>query len=99
MSLAEIKEAVAALSADERNQLRDMLDALEEGVSVEELHAIDHALDEALISKEPSILAEKVWAEVDKLLESLGPAHPQEGLVPEGQAESSPAIYRRVAGK
>jgi hypothetical protein len=71
MSLAEIKEAVAALSSEERNQLRDILDAMEEGVSVEELHAIDHALDEALNSKEPSIPAEQVWAKMDELLKSL----------------------------
>ncbi len=71
MSLAEIKEAVAALSAEERSQLRDVLDALEEGVSVEELRAIDHALDEALKGREPSIPAEQVWAEMDELLKSL----------------------------
>ena len=69
MSLAEIKEAVTALSPEERSQLRDVLDALEEGVSVEELHAIDHALDEALNSKEPRLTLEEVQARMRERLE------------------------------
>ena len=66
VSLAELKEAVTSLSAEERTQLRDVLDALEEGVSVKELHAIDRALDEALESKEPLIPADEFWAEFQK---------------------------------
>jgi len=71
MSLAELKEAVTALSAEERHQLRDVLDALEEGVTVEQLHEIDHMLDEALNEKGPSIPAEEVRGEMKALLASL----------------------------
>ena len=66
MSLTELKEAVVALSAEERHQLRDVLDALEEGVTVEQLHEIDHMLDEAINSKEPSIPTDKFWDEFIK---------------------------------
>ena len=71
MSLAELKEAVTALSAEERHQLRDILDALEEGVTVEQLHEIDRMLDEAINDKSPSIPAEQVHAEMKALLASL----------------------------
>ena len=71
MSLAELKEAVVALSVDERHQLRDVLDALEEGVTVEQLHEMDHMLDEAINSTEPSIPIEEVRAEMNALLASL----------------------------
>ena len=78
MSLAELKEAVVALSSEERHQLRDVLDALEEGVTVEQLHEIDRMLDEAINDKSPSIPAEEVWAEMDGMLKNLtrknGPA-------------------------
>ena len=66
MSLAELKEAVVALSVEERHQLRDVLDALEEGVTVEQLHEIDRMLDEAIESKEPNIPADKFWDEFIK---------------------------------
>ena len=46
--------------------MRDVLDALEEGVTVEQLHEIDHMLEEALNSKEPSIPADKFWDEFIK---------------------------------
>jgi hypothetical protein len=71
MSLAELKEAVVALSSEEHHQLRDVLDALEEGVTVEQLLEIDHMLDEAINDKSPSIPAEQVWAEMKMLLGSL----------------------------
>jgi hypothetical protein len=66
MSLTELKEAVTALSAEERHQLRDVLDALEEGVSVEQLHEIDQILKETLASPEPLIPADKFWDEFIK---------------------------------
>jgi len=71
MSLTELKEAVGTLSAEERHQLRDILDALEEGVTVAQLHEIDQMLDEAIESKEPSIPIEQVRAEMKTMLESL----------------------------
>lgn len=71
MSLTELKKAVGTLSAEERHQLRDILDALEEGVTVAQLHEIDQMLDEAIESKEPSIPIEQVRAEMKTMLESL----------------------------
>ena len=71
MSLAELKEAVVALSVEERHQLRDVLDALEEGITVEQLHEIDRMLDEALNDKEPTIPGDQVWAEMKTMLDSL----------------------------
>ena len=61
MSFTELKDAVIALSAEERHKLRDVLDALEEGITVAQLHEIDHMLDEADHDPNPSIPAEKVW--------------------------------------
>lgn len=75
MSLAELKEAITTLSVEERHQLRDVLDALEEGVSVAQLHEIDQMLEEALADKEPSIPAAQVWAEMDELIASLAKKH------------------------
>jgi len=72
MSLAELKEAVAHLSAHERAQLRDVIDALQEGVSVKELHAIDRALDEALESNGPRYTIEQARAELKKRLAAGG---------------------------
>ncbi len=66
MSLAELKEAITRLSGEERAQLRDVIDALEEGVSVDELHAIDRALDEALESKGPRYSIAEARAELKK---------------------------------
>jgi hypothetical protein len=66
MSLAELKEAVTALSVEERHQLRDVLDALEEGVSVEQLHEIDQMLKETLSNSELLIPADKFWDEFIK---------------------------------
>ena len=66
MSLAELKEAVVALSAEERHQLRDVLDALEEGVTVEQLHEIDSMLEEAINSKEPRLTLEEAREELKK---------------------------------
>jgi hypothetical protein len=68
MSLAELKEAVVALSAEERHQLRDVLDALEEGVTVEQLHEIDHMLDEAINSTEPRLSLHEARLEIKKRL-------------------------------
>jgi hypothetical protein len=68
MSLAEMKESLSALSPDERAELHEHLQALEEGVSIEELRAIKAALDEEL--NNPS--AELTPVEVQASLDSLG---------------------------
>lgn len=70
ISLAELKEAMVALSSEERHQLRDILDALDEGATVEQLHEIDHLLEEALNDPRPSIPAEQVWDEMKKRFSS-----------------------------
>lgn len=69
MSLAEIKEAVTALSAEERHHLRDVIDALEEGVTVEQLHEIDRMLDEAINSNEPRLSLDEARAEIKRRLD------------------------------
>lgn len=48
MSFAELKEALVTLSPEQRAERQESLHALEEGVSVEELRAINAALDEEL---------------------------------------------------
>jgi hypothetical protein len=48
MSFAELKEAIVTLSPEQRAELQESLHALEEGISVEELRAINAALDEEL---------------------------------------------------
>ncbi len=60
MSFAEIKEALPSLSADERAELSETLHAMEEGVSVEELRAINAALDEELNDPSPGFTLEEV---------------------------------------
>ena len=60
MSFAEIKEALVTLSPKERLELQEHLHALEEGISVEELRAINFALDEELNDPSPGFTLEQV---------------------------------------
>jgi hypothetical protein len=60
MSFAEMKEALVSLSLEERAELQEHLHALEEGVSVEELRAINAALDEELNDPSPELTLEEV---------------------------------------
>ncbi len=48
MSFAEIKDALATLSPEQRAELEEQLHALDEGVTVEELREINAMLDEEL---------------------------------------------------
>jgi hypothetical protein len=60
MSLAELKKAVDSLSLPDRAELQEYLQALEEDVSVEELRAMNAALDEALNDPSPGFTLEEV---------------------------------------
>ncbi|HEX4141468.1 MAG TPA: hypothetical protein VHY09_14055 [Candidatus Methylacidiphilales bacterium] len=60
MSFAEIKEELPKLSPAQWADLRETLLALEEGVSVEELRAMNAAIDEALNDPAPGLTAEQV---------------------------------------
>jgi len=53
MSFAEMKEALATLSPEQRAELEEHLHALDEGVTVEELREINAMLDEEL--NDPSV--------------------------------------------
>jgi len=65
VSLAEIQSALPSLTPEERKALQESLDALEEGVSVEELRAMNAALDEEMNDPSPTIPAEQVFAEME----------------------------------
>jgi DNA-binding transcriptional MerR regulator len=60
MSFSEIKEALVTLSPEQRTELQESLHALEEGVSVEELRAINATLDEELNDPSPGLTLEEV---------------------------------------
>jgi hypothetical protein len=60
MSFAELKEALVTLSPEQRIELQESLQALEEGVSVEELRAIHAALDEELNDPSLGLIADEV---------------------------------------
>ena len=60
MSFSEIKEALVTLSPEQRTELQESLHALEEGVSVEELSAINATLDEELNDPSPGLTLEEV---------------------------------------
>ena len=55
-----MKEALVSLSPEERWELQEHLHALEEGISVEELCAINSALDEELNDPSPGLTLEEV---------------------------------------
>jgi len=67
MSFTEIKEALVTLSVEERAQLQEQLNAMEEGVSVEELRAINRALDEAINDPSPNLTLEEVTHSIKSL--------------------------------
>jgi hypothetical protein len=67
MSFAELKEALVTLSPKQRAELQESLHALEEGVSVEELRAINAALDEELNDPSPGLTIEEVRQSVRSL--------------------------------
>jgi hypothetical protein len=60
MSFAEVKELLPTLSIEERAELAECLQAIEEGVSVEELRAINAALDEEINDPSPTLSSEQV---------------------------------------
>jgi hypothetical protein len=65
MGLTEIQSALPSLTLAERKVLQESLDALEEGVSVEEWRAMNASLDEELNDPSPTIPAEQVFAEME----------------------------------
>jgi len=67
MSFAEMKEALVTLSAEERAELQEHLHALEEGVSIRELRAINAALDEELKNPSPGLTYEEVRESIRSL--------------------------------
>lgn len=60
MSFAEIKELLPTLSIEERTELHECLQALEEGVSVEELRAMNAAIEEELNDPSPTLTLDEV---------------------------------------
>jgi hypothetical protein len=60
MSLAEMKESLSTLSPGERAELHECLQALQEGVSIEELRALNAALDEELSNPSAGLTLEEV---------------------------------------
>ena len=54
-----------SLTPEERKALQETLEALEEGVSVEEWRAMNAALDEELNDPSPTIPADQVFAEME----------------------------------
>ena len=60
MSFVEMKEALVTLLPEQRAELQESLHALEEGVSVEQLRAINAALDEELNAPSPGLTLEEV---------------------------------------
>jgi hypothetical protein len=67
MSFSEIKEALVTLSPEQRTELQESLHALEEGVSVEELRAINATLDEELNDPSPGLTLEEVRKNIRSL--------------------------------
>jgi len=67
MSFSEIKEALVTLSPEQRTELQESLHALEEGVSVEELRAINATLDEELNDPSSGLTLEEVRENIRSL--------------------------------
>jgi hypothetical protein len=67
MSFAEMKEQLPTLTAEERASLLECLQALEEGMSVDEFRELKASIDEELRNPSPGYTAEEVLAELDKL--------------------------------
>jgi hypothetical protein len=60
MSFAEMKELLPTLTPEERSSLIESLQAMEEGVSVEEFRRINAALDEEINDPSPEISGEEM---------------------------------------
>jgi Ca2+-binding EF-hand superfamily protein len=67
MSFSEMKEALVTLSLEQRTELQESLHALEEGVSVEELRAINATLDEELNDPSPGLMLQEVRENIRSL--------------------------------
>jgi len=72
MSFAEIKDALATLSPEQRAELEERLHALDEGVTVEELREINAMLDEELNDPSASFTLEQARERIRRL--NLGDA-------------------------
>jgi hypothetical protein len=67
VSFAEIKEALPTLSPAQWAELQEALHALEEGVSVEELRAMNAAIDAELNDPSPGLSLEEVRESIRSL--------------------------------
>jgi len=72
MSFAEMKEALVTLSPAQRSELQESLQALEEGVTAQELRAIHAALDEELNDPSLGLTLEEVRESIRSLKSSSG---------------------------
>lgn len=60
MSFVQMKELLTSLTPDERAELRDCLQAMDEGISVQELHLLHAALDEEINHPSPGLTLDEV---------------------------------------
>jgi hypothetical protein len=67
MSFAEIKEALATLSPEQRTELEEELHALNEGITVVQLREINAMLDEELNDPSPGLTVEQVRESIRSL--------------------------------
>jgi DNA-binding transcriptional MerR regulator len=67
MSFAEMKEALATLSPEQRAELEEQLHALHEGVTVEQLREINTMLDEEINDPSPGLTIEEVRQSIRSL--------------------------------
>ncbi len=72
MSFAEIKDALATLSPQQRAELEEQLHALDEGVTVEQLREINAMLDEEINDPSPGLTLEQARERISLL--NLGDA-------------------------
>lgn len=67
MTFAEIKQALATLSPEQRAELEEQLHALNEGVSVQQLREINAMLDEELNDPSPELTLDEVRKNIRQL--------------------------------
>lgn len=67
MSFAEIKDALATLTSEQRAELEEQLHALDEGVTVAQLREINAMLDEELNDPSPGLTVEQVRENIRSL--------------------------------
>jgi hypothetical protein len=67
MSFAEMKELLPTLSSEERVELLECIQALGEGISVQELRAMNAALDEELNDPSPTVSIAEVYKDLENL--------------------------------